>query len=123
VIDRDADLVAVLGRESVDVVIDVVGGPSFPGLMDVLRRGARYAVAGAIAGPLVSLDLRTLYLKDLTLFGCTIPEAGLFRELANMLELGRWRPVVSATFPMARMAAAQSVFLEKRHTGKIVLVP
>jgi NADPH:quinone reductase-like Zn-dependent oxidoreductase len=53
VLDREADLVAALGRESIDVAVDVVGGPSFGGLLDVLRRGGRYAVAGAIAGPLV----------------------------------------------------------------------
>jgi NADPH:quinone reductase-like Zn-dependent oxidoreductase len=71
----------------------------------------------------VSLDLRTAYLKDLTLFGCTIPEPGLFRDLVAILEQGTCRPVVTATFPLAQIAAAQSLFLEKRHTGKIVLVP
>jgi NADPH:quinone reductase-like Zn-dependent oxidoreductase len=74
VLPRDADLVAALGRESVDAVVDVVGGEQFPGLLEILRRGCRYAVAGAMAGPLVTLDLRTLYLKDLRLLGCTIAE-------------------------------------------------
>ena len=45
------------------------------------RRGGRYATAGAIAGPLVELDVRTLYLKDLTLFGCTFQEEEVFENL------------------------------------------
>jgi len=67
VMARDADLVEDLGRDSVDVVIDVVGGSQFGQFLAVLGRRGRYAVAGAISGPLVDLDLRQLYLKDLRL--------------------------------------------------------
>ncbi len=123
VIDRDADLVAVLGRDSVSVVIDVVGGRHFGSLLEVLRPQGRYAVAGAIGGAEVALDLRTLYLKDLSLAGCTIPARGLFEALIGHIERGEIRPVVSATFALRAMAAAQEEFLSKAHVGKIVLVP
>jgi NADPH:quinone reductase-like Zn-dependent oxidoreductase len=72
VLPRDADLKSTLGTESIDAVIDGVGGAGFPILLDILKRGGRYAAVGAIAGPVVELDLRTLYLKDLSLFGCTV---------------------------------------------------
>jgi NADPH:quinone reductase-like Zn-dependent oxidoreductase len=121
VLARDADLVAELGRESVDAVIDVTGGRQFPQLLEVLRRGGRYAAAGAIAGPLVELDLRTLYLKDLRLLGCTVYEPRLFRDLLGYIERGEIRPVVSATHALRDIAAAQSEFLRKSHIGKIVL--
>lgn len=123
VLPRGADVAEALARESVDVVIDVVGGPAFPGLLEVLRRGGRYAVAGAIGGPVVGLDLRTLYLKDLTLFGCTVPPPGLFARLVATVERGGLRPLVSAVYPLREIARAQADFLAKRHTGKIVLVP
>ena len=71
VFSRDTDLVTKLGEESVDIVVDVVGGPQWPPLLRILRRGGRYASAGAIAGPICELDMRQLYLKDLTFFGCT----------------------------------------------------
>jgi NADPH:quinone reductase-like Zn-dependent oxidoreductase len=123
VLPRDADLVAALGYHSVDVVIDVVGGSHFPALLQVLRRCGRYAVAGAIAGPMVELDLRTLYLKDLRLIGCTIPEPGVFRQLVGYIERGEIRPVVARAYPLKEIADAQRDFLTKRHTGKIVLLP
>ncbi|MGB8327416.1 MAG: alcohol dehydrogenase family protein [Steroidobacteraceae bacterium] len=123
VLPRDADLVAQLGRGSVDVVIDVVGGPGFPRLLEVLRSGGRYAVAGAIAGPVVELDLRTLYLKDLRLLGCTIPEPEVFGNLVGYIERGEIRPVISATYPLSEIVAAQTAFLSKTHVGKIALVP
>jgi len=123
VIARDADPVAALGHESVDVVIDVVGGPAFPKLLEVLRRGGRYAVAGAVGGPLVTLDLRTLYLKDLRLLGCTVTPPPVFANLVRYVEQGEIRPLVAATYPLREIVAAQAAFLKKAHTGKIVLLP
>jgi NADPH:quinone reductase-like Zn-dependent oxidoreductase len=123
VVPRDADLAADLGCRSVDVVVDVAGGPQFPQLLDVLRRGGRYAVAGAIAGPLVELDLRTLYLKDLRLLGCTILEPAVFANLVGIIERGEIRPLVAHTHTLRNIVAAQQEFLAKRHLGKIVLIP
>jgi NADPH:quinone reductase-like Zn-dependent oxidoreductase len=120
---RDADLVAELGRETVDAVVDVVGGEQFPSLLEVLRRGGRYAVAGAIAGPKVLLDLRTLYLKDLRFFGCTVLGPGVFADLVRHIERGDIRPLIASVHPLRSIIEAQTEFMEKRHTGKIVLIP
>jgi NADPH:quinone reductase-like Zn-dependent oxidoreductase len=123
VILRDIDLIGEIGRESVDAVIDVVGGPQFPQLLEALRRGGRYAVAGAIGGPAVELDLRTLYLKDLRLLGCTILEPEVFRNLVGYIERAEIGPVVASIYPLSAIIEAQREFLTKRHTGKIVLLP
>jgi NADPH:quinone reductase-like Zn-dependent oxidoreductase len=123
VLARDADLVTALGVESVDVVVDAVGGTQFPALLEVLRRGGSYAVAGAIAGPLVTLDLRTLYLKDLRLLGCTVTAPHVFANLVRYIENGEIRPLVSAVYPLVQIVAAQAAFLKKAHTGKIILLP
>ena len=123
VIARDADLFSEIGQESIDVVIDVVGGPQFPQLLQALHRGGRYAVAGAIGGPTVELDLRTLYLKDLSLLGCTILEPEVFRNLVGYIERGEIKPIVASTHPLRAIVDAQREFLTKRHTGKIVLLP
>lgn len=120
---RDADLLDALGEESIDVALDVVGGAAFPTLLRLLRRGGRYATAGAIAGPVVPLDLRTLYLKDLRLLGCTVFAPGVFADLVRAIAAGEIRPVVAATYPLRDIVAAQQAFLAKRHTGKIVLLP
>lgn len=118
---REDDLSEALGRESIDVVVDLVAGPRWGELLDVLKPGGRYAVAGAVAGPLVELDIRTLYLKDLSFFGCTALEPQVFSNLIAHIEAGRISPIVAAAFPLEKIAEAQSVFLSKKHTGKIVL--
>lgn len=123
VVPRGESLVAALGRDSVDVVIDIAAGPGFPELPEVLRRGGRYAIAGAIAGPIVELDMRNLYLKDLTFYGCTFYDDEVFENLVRYIEAGEIRPVVARTYPLADIVQAQKDFLAKSHVGKLVLIP
>jgi NADPH:quinone reductase-like Zn-dependent oxidoreductase len=122
-ISRDQPLLEALSENSIDVVIDVVGGPDWPHLLEALKPRGRYAVSGAIAGPMVSLDLRKLYLKDLTLLGCTAQEVGPFQALIGYIERGEIQPLLAKTYPLAEMIQAQKDFLDKRHIGKLVVVP
>jgi len=123
VVDRECDLVNELGEESVDVVIDNVGGPHFAGELVTLKRGGRYASSGAIGGPMVDLDLRTMYLKDVTLIGCTAWDEPVFPSLISYIETNALRPLVAKTFALNEIVAAQQEFLEKNHVGKFVLIP
>ncbi len=122
-IDRGVDLLSQTEPKSLDVVIDLVGGPTWPSLLQLLRPGGRYVTSGAIAGPLVELDLRTLYLEDLTLLGCTHQAPEVFADLLGYIERDEIRPVVAATYPLADIALAQADFIDKKHVGKLVLVP
>ena len=89
----------------------------------MLRAGGRYVTSGAIAGPLVELDVRTLYLKDLTFYGCTYQDDAVFENLIAYIERGEIRPLVARTYPLQDIRQAQEDFLAKRFTGKLVLVP
>ncbi len=122
IIPRDADLVGLFGNEHFDAAVDVVGGAQFGGIINTLKRGGRYGVAGAISGPVVDLDLRTLYLKDLRLTGCTALELEVFPNLVRYIERGEIKPLVAATYALAEIVDAQEAFLTKQHVGKIVLV-
>ncbi|WP_299390716.1 alcohol dehydrogenase family protein [Pelagibius sp.] len=123
-LDRDAPL----PEHGFDIVLDLVGGPRWPDLVggprwpdliDALCDGGRYVTAGAIAGPIVELDLRTLYLRDLSFFGCTHQPANVFTDLVRYIEAGEIRPTVAQTYGLADLRAAQEAFLTKSHVGKI----
>ncbi len=113
---------AIVGATGgVDVFADVVGGELFPTLYETIRRGGHYATSGAIAGPVVSLDLRTLYLHDLTMHGATVVPAPVFANLVSYIERREIEPVVADTFPLAQLRQAQEFFMEKEHVGAIVI--
>ena len=123
VINRGESLTAMLDADSIDVAIDLVGGPQWPEISEVLKTGGRYVTSGAIAGPFVELDLRTLYLKDLTFFGSTYQGDEIFTNLIAYIENDEIRPVVAKSYAMQDVVEAQQDFLSKKHTGKLVLVP
>lgn len=125
VVDRESEDVAAAAVEanggSFDVVADVVGGDGFPGWLESLCRGGRYVTSGAIAGPIVDLDLRTLYLKDLQLHGATVYAPQVFADLVGYISRGEVRPVVGGTYPLEEIHAAQQAFASKRHVGSLVI--
>ncbi|USD44202.1 alcohol dehydrogenase family protein [Vibrio sp. SCSIO 43135] len=120
-VSRTDLLPEVLGHNSIDVVIDLVAGDAWPQFLDVLRHKGRYAVSGAIGGAMVNLDVRTLYLKDLSFFGCTVLEPEVFQNLVNRIESNHIKPIVARTFALKEIQAAQEFFLAKSHVGKVVL--
>ena len=123
VILRDMPITEQLEPKSVSVIVDLVGGDGFGNLPELLRRGGRYVTAGAIAGPIVTFDLRTLYLNDLSFFGCVAQEDIVFENIVRYLAEERLKPLVADSFPLAEIRKAQDLFLSKSFVGKIALIP
>ena len=123
VFDRNVDLVAELGEQSVDMVVDNVAGEKFANMIKLLKVGGRISTSGAIAGPMVNVDLRDLYLKDVRLIGSTAWDEPVFPNLVTYIEAGELTPQVAKSFPLADIVQAQQEFAEKQHVGKFVLIP
>ena len=123
VIARGENVVDCLGEKSVDIVVDNVAGASFGRMLKVLKRGGRFVSSGAIAGPIVELDMRDFYLKDLRLIGCTAWDKPVFPNLVSYIEHGEIRPLLAKTFPLDKIVEAQQEFTKKKHVGKFVLIP
>lgn len=114
---------AQLPCDHFDVVVDVVGGPAWGGLILALKPAGHYAVSGAIAGPIVEADLRDIYLRDITIHGCTHQSFEVFGRLVTLMNEGRIKPLISKTYPLRDIAVAQEDFQSKAFPGKLVLIP
>lgn len=77
---------------------------------------------GAIAGPIVELDIRTLHLRDLTLFGATCQPSIILPDVIGYIERNGIRPVIAETYPVRELVEAQRAFLSKAYAGKIGIV-
>ena len=117
----DQAIRSALGTRPVDVVADVVGGPLFKTLLNVLRPEGRYVTAGAIGGPVVEFDLRTVYLKHLDLIGSTQGTREDFARVRDYATSGKIKPVLAGTYPLKDLARAQADFVEKNFIGKLVI--
>ncbi len=109
--------------DRLDVVADVVGGWVFDQVFTVLTTGGRWVTCGAIAEPVVDLDLRTLYLQRRRLIGSTMHTPEQFEVLVGEAVAGRIEPVVARTYPLTDIHTAQDDFAEGSLTGKLVLLP
>ncbi|MGP4017419.1 alcohol dehydrogenase family protein [Saccharopolyspora sp. 5N708] len=123
-VDRRCDDLAAAVRAlvgPVDVVADVVAGPSFPALLRMLGPLGRYVVAGGIAGPLVEADLRTIYLRQLRLVGSSFGSHDDFAQLLLHIARGELAPLLAETHPLHELPEAQKTFVAKDFFGKIVI--
>ncbi len=110
-----------IGRDKVDVVADIVGGDYFSTLLEVIDRGGYYTCSGAIAGPIVSLDLRSFYLNDITFTGATVTTPNIFGDVVSYIERKQIKPLLAETYMLQDLQQAQEAFLAKQHLGNIVV--
>lgn len=121
--DHAPAALAAIGGAQFTVVADVVGGERFAEYLSLLAPGGRYVTAGAIAGPIVELDLRTLYLGSMEFYGSSVYRRDTFPALMRVLAEGGLKPAVAAVRPLSEIREAQTAFLEKGHVGSLVLLP
>ena len=114
---------AAMGGAPLTLFADVVGADLFSPCVSLLATGGRYVTAGAIAGPMVALDLRTLYLKSLSLFGSSVYRRDALPALLVLLQRGAVVPAVFDVSPLVQIRTAQTEFLAKHHIGSKVLQP
>ncbi len=128
VVPRDAaDLARAVADATdgrpVDVVADVVAGAMFNDLLRTLRPEGRYVTCGAIAGPEVEMDLRTVYLKHLQLHGSSQGDRADFDRLVRYIEDGKLSALVGGVYRLSELHRAQADFVAKAFVGKLVIVP
>jgi NADPH:quinone reductase-like Zn-dependent oxidoreductase len=118
-----AQLESILDGVAIDVVADVVAGPLFKDLINLLRPEGRYTTAGAFGGAMVELDLRTVYLKHLEIHGSSQGTRSAFARLLGYIEAGKIKPNLFATYPLSEFHRAQTDFISRNYVGKLVVMP
>ena len=108
-------------RRGVDVVCEHVGQATWESSMKSLRRGGRLVTCGATSGPSVSIDIRHLFSRQISLIGSYMGRKGELLQAAELFFEGRFTPVVDRTYPLAEAAEAQRRLEDQAQFGKIVL--
>ena len=110
-------------REGVDIVIEHVGAATWEESMKCLKPAGTLVTCGATTGPNISIDLRFLFARQLSLLGSYMGTMGELHEVLGHVFAGRLKPVVDRTFPLSETRAAHEYMEKSQMFGKIVLNP
>jgi NADPH:quinone reductase-like Zn-dependent oxidoreductase len=109
------------GRRGVDVIVDHVGEATFKDSVRSLRKGGRMVVPGATTGPMIELDARYLFWRQLSILGSTMASRREFEEVMKLVFMGRLKPVVDRVFPLEQARMAHEYLDRGEQFGKVVL--
>jgi NADPH2:quinone reductase len=132
---RTADFVTrakeLTGGKGVELVLDMVGGDYLQRNVSALAVEGRLVQIAFLKPSKVEFDFMPMMLKRLTLTGSTLrarsveQKAEIARPLREkvwpLLEQGKIKPLIHATFPLAEAAAAHRLMESSAHIGKIIL--
>jgi len=107
----------------VDIVFEHVGSETWDKSLSVLAKGGRLVTCGATTGPKVSIDIRFLFSRQLSLLGSIMGTRKELLEITKLVEERKLRPVIDQIYPLREARQAQERMLRRNHFGKIVLVP
>ena len=124
-------LLAATGNRGVDVILDAQAGPYTDRELQLLAFDGRLVLIASHLGERADINVRQIVRRRLTLTGSTIrprpPEykgqiaQALVREVWPLLEDGRMRLDVCATFPLDEVARAHAMLDANEQIGKVVL--
>jgi NADPH2:quinone reductase len=117
--------------KGVDVVYDAVGGHYAEPALRSMAWNGRYLVVGFAAGDIPKIPLNLPLLKGCAVVGVFWGEFATRQKKdnqANMMQLFGWlmqgkiKPHISAQYPLEQATQALNDLLERKATGKVVLV-
>ena len=129
--DFASALMPLTGGGGVDVILDMVGAPYFSRNVDLLALEGRLLQIAVLQGAKAEVNLVRVLRQRLTITGSTlrsrtVEEKGAIADAVEkavwpLVDAGKIRPIVYATFPLQRAAEAHRVMESGSHIGKIVL--
>jgi 2-desacetyl-2-hydroxyethyl bacteriochlorophyllide A dehydrogenase len=106
----------------VDVVIEHIGPEVWDTCVESLAKGGRLITCGATTGGDVTLNLRTVFSRQLTIKGSYMGTRAELVKAAELIGQKRLIAVIDRTFPLQEARAAQELMASRKFFGKIVLV-
>ncbi|AIF43939.1 zinc-binding dehydrogenase [Virgibacillus sp. SK37] len=117
----DSDWTNKLKNETVDLVIDSVGGATFNRSLEVLKKGGRMVVFGATTEDTIDLDLRAFFYGQYQLFGSTMGSRQELEALLNHMENFSMQPVVDSIYNLDEIQDAFDYLKVNKQFGKIAI--
>jgi len=109
------------GKKGCDIVIDHVGADTMNESIKSLTWGGRLATCGATSGADVTLDLKAIFFKNISIFGTTMGSKADFIRIVDLVAQGKLKPVVDSELPMSDLRKAHERVESRAIFGKVVV--
>jgi len=129
--DYAAEIRKLTGGKGVDVILDMVAGEYVKRDIEALADDGRIVILALLGGWKGEVPFDPILRRRLTITGGTLRprpvafKAAIAKDLEEriwpLLESGKIRPVIHATFPLDEAAKAHALMESGAHIGKIVL--
>jgi NADPH:quinone reductase-like Zn-dependent oxidoreductase len=104
-----------------DVIIDGAAGDQFNALLELAVPGGRIVNYGRTAGSLTNVSMRSIYWKQLSIYGTTMGTRDEFLSMLVLLESRNIKPIVDQTFDLFQVNEAFDRMQSQEQFGKILL--
>ena len=121
----------LVGRDGIDVILDMVGGDYIQANINALGIGGRLVMIAFLGGSKAEVNFVNMMVRRQTLTGSTLrpqsddAKAGITQEVFEkawpLLNAGTIKPIIHKTFPLAEAAKAHALLESSVHIGKIML--
>jgi len=105
----------------VDVIIDSVGGQTWPINFAAARRGGKIVLCGVTSGAEAATNLQALYWNQLTILGSTMGSDDDMRKMLEAVTAARLKPVIDSVSPLENFRYAMGRMEAGEQFGKIAL--
>lgn len=109
------------GKRGVDIVVEHVGQATWDRSVKSLARGGRLVTCGNTTGWEAGIDLRFLFVRELSLMGSFMGWKGELLAAAPFFFSGKLKPAVDQTFPLRDAQKAHERLENGEQFGKVVL--
>ena len=127
VLNHSNDLVAeiskITNQSGVDIICEHIGKKTWNQSMKVLRKGGRIVTCGSTTGPLISIDLRHLFMKQQTIMGSTMASIDTFNKVLDKIKLKKYKSFIDKVYIFDEVKNAHKRMEDRKNSGKIVLIP
>ncbi|KTD51744.1 quinone oxidoreductase [Legionella quinlivanii] len=128
---RQEDFAELIASDSLDLVLDYMGGEYFNKHLKLLKPSGRLIQIASMLGRNVELDLTTLMRKRLKIEGFVLRSQSITEKIylwqaahkrwGFALQSRALKPVIDSIFQFSEIEKAQQHMLDGKHFGKIVI--
>jgi acryloyl-coenzyme A reductase len=111
------------GSRGVDLVVELIGSPTFRGSLRSLAPGGRIAIVGELHGTPVEINLGLLIIKEFELHGVQSANRDELQEVLAFMHAHKLEPVIWKSLPLEKADQAHRELANREVIGRVLLVP